>query len=128
MPSYVLKVARESDQYVYWSTVVEAPTAWGTRADVLAMLRDESDPWLRHDAPHHPDQRMARADQFGTSCNDLGDGLRFYDWDEDTLIYQQLGTLRRSDLWELCSRLDREESVLDLLAPFEDDAAKETTE
>lgn len=121
MPSYVIKVDPSRDEYVYWSTVVEAPIAWGSRADLLAELVSESDPYLRDDAPHHPNNRMARADEFGTSCNDLGDGLRFYSWDEADLIYQQDGTISRDDLWALCSRIERDEPVVDLIEPFEDD-------
>lgn len=121
MPSYVIKTDREHERYVYWSTVVEAPLAWGNRADMLAKLSEESDPYLRDDAPHHPNNRMARADEFGTSCHDLGDGLRFYSWDEDSLIYQQEGVVQRGDLWELCQRLKHGEPVADLLKPFDDE-------
>ena len=122
MPSYVIKVDHDRDEYVYWSTVVEAPIYHGCRPEMLAMLLQESDPWLREDAPHYPDNRMARADEFGTSCQDLGEGLRFYSWDVESLIYQQMGTVKRADLWELCQRLEQDPADLtDLLTPFEDD-------
>lgn len=121
MPSYVIKVDPHRDEYVYWSDIVEAPAAWGSREEMLAIFGCDSDPWLREDAPHHPLRRMERADEYGTSCRDLGDGLRFYDWSTDSLIYQQQGLISRDDLWALCMRLERSGDVEDLLRPFDDD-------
>lgn len=112
MPSYVIKVDPSRDEYVYWSTVVEAPLFWG---DAIAMQS-----YLEQHAEHGDGERIDRADEYGTSCMDLGNGLRFYDWATDGLIYQQRGIVNRDDLWALCRRLDRNEDAADLLRHFDD--------
>lgn len=116
MPSYVIKCDRDSDRYVYWSTIVEAPHMHGTREQVARYL-------LFFDANGSSaavEQRMARADRNGTSSLD-----RFYDWDDSSLIMEQRGLLPRERLWEFCEIYfsddpDRQDKWLDLLEPFED--------
>ena len=123
MPSYVIKVDPSRDEYVYWSTVVEAPLFWG---DAIAMHS-----YLEQHAEQGDGRRIDRADEHGTSCMDLGNGLRFYDWSTGGLIYKQRGIVNRDDLWALCRRLDRDEDVADLLRHFDDcecDEALDATE
>jgi len=120
MPSYVIKVDPSRDEYVYWSTIVEAPVAWGD-GDFMRQylsLHDELGDGCR----------LVRANKYGTSCMDLGDGLRFYDWTTESLIYQQQGLIDRDDLWALCMRLERREDVADLLRPFDDATPTPTKE
>lgn len=62
MPSYIVKVAPDIDLYVYWSTIVDAPTAIGSR--------DELAEWLRQRGYAADDQRFDRADRTGTSSVD----------------------------------------------------------
>src|SRR5664279_2648683 len=65
MPSFIVKAEPDTDLYVYWSTIVEAPTFVGTRAELTDHL-------LRHDhtGPTTLDavaERFARADARGSS-------------------------------------------------------------
>lgn len=114
MPSYIVKGDPSREEYVYWSTVTDAPYAWGSRAELEAEL-EKINPGRNAAAP----ERFDRADETGTSSLD-----GFYCWDDDTLIYDQQGVVWRDDLWALCMRLERGEDVADLLHPFEDSEAK----
>lgn len=116
MPHYVIKPNRDRDEYVNWSTIIEAPICHGNRTTMALHLVASSATGDGH--------RLDRADEFGTSCQDVRDGFRFYDWECGELIYDQQGTVKRADLYELCERLVNDEPVDDLLTPFEDDEAE----
>lgn len=135
MGSIVMKEAPDVDFYVEWSSVVEAPTFAGTRAEMLTYLQRNSDPWLREDAPHHPEQRLRRADETGTTSlwvtkasaespefaahGHPEDGA----WDDETTIYMQRGILSRANIFTLVRRQAADGydvDVTDLLAPFDD--------
>lgn len=121
MPSYIVKDKPDEDYYVMWSSIVDAPTFAGTRAEMEACH------WF---GPQDvADERFERADTYGTSAQ-WGAGepgqkiTRVYGWDDsEGFVYQGEGWLPRAKLRELCERLGREESVDDLLEPFEDDGA-----
>jgi len=129
MPQFIYREAPDVDYYVAWSSVVDAPAFTGNREEMLAHLRQEADPYLREDAPHHPERRMERADATGTTSMWVEkEGMRdkFPEdgaWDDDTYIYHQEGVLTRANLFVLCHRLDEDPSadVSDLLGPFDDD-------
>lgn len=110
MPSFVVKPNRDEDFYVYWSTVVDAPTAFGSRAEMLQ---------------HHeitPD-RMRRADLNGTSAHDVRD----YGWDDRAFLVCNIDfaerrndhsySVPRKKVRELCERLHAGKDVGDLLVP-----------
>ena len=59
MPSFLVKVARDRDAYLEWSTIVDAPISRGTRDAYLAN--------------GHAEARLTRADEAGTSA-------RYFDW------------------------------------------------
>lgn len=115
MPSYIVKASPDEDFYVMWSEIVEAPTAAGTRAELEAI-------GYFTPADVAP-ERFDRADQHGTSAAAPAGGkiYRFYEWTDKGMIYQQQGWLPRERLKELCDRLAADQSVDDLLEPFEDD-------
>lgn len=117
MPSYVIKVDRDVDFYVYWSDITENPWYWGDRAEVLRYLY-ESHP----EGVFSPEWRMERADSYGCSARWPSWTDPIYGWDHDKLIYEQRGTLCRSKLRALCEAMEREdeEAAWDLLEPFED--------
>ncbi|MFG3710862.1 hypothetical protein [Micromonospora sp. NPDC047730] len=124
MPSIVIKPDRDRDLYVYWSTVVEAPVAWGDRASMLDHLTSE---FRRHhpgaipDSISDPGRRLDRADLNGTSA---AGGFAFFGrWDDDGLIYEQRGILPRHHLARACELLEagQDAEVWDLLEPFEDE-------
>jgi hypothetical protein len=127
MPKIVIKESPSSDFYVEWSSIAEAPTFAGTRAEMLAHLQRDSDPWLRDDAPHHPAQRLKRCDETGTTSRWVtAAGMRDKypeegAWDDDSFIYQQEGTVTRADVFVLARRLAAGEDAADLIRPFDDE-------
>lgn len=114
MPSIVMKEAPDVDFYVVWSSVVEAPVAVGTRAEIE---------WRVEGARA---ARFARADATGTSAmwvEVAGMRDRYPEegsWEDDSYIYMQQGTLTRAGVFELAHR-DEGADIDDLLTPFEDD-------
>lgn len=116
MPSYLLKCAPDEDFYVYWSDVVEAPVAWGTRAEISEYMRTHT-----REAGSRG-ERFSRADAAGSSALWPSRSKPVYGWDSPCLIYEQRGTLPRASLRALCEALERgdEEAAWDLLKPFED--------
>ena len=120
MGHVVIKPVPGIDEYVYWSTVVEAPIAWGSRAEMLDDLTVE---WRQDHGPDvppaglsAPEKRLERADEYGSSALD-----GFFRWDDGSLIYEQRGLLARVDLYRAAVLLgeEREADVWDLLTPFE---------
>lgn len=120
MGRIVMKVAKDQDRYVEWSTIVEAPVHVGTRAEMLRHLKHTTD-WSRA----NPEERLRRADATGTSALAPVWG----DWDDDYLIVKQLGLLPRTRLADYLDRVeaDDEDSANALLEPFEDSPAPEPT-
>jgi hypothetical protein len=120
MPSYIVKCDPDQDFYVMWSSIVDAPTAWGSRTEI------EAPSWLEPAAIAA--ERFHRADEYGTSAQWGADQpgtaiIRPYAWDSDGFIYLQQGLLPRARLRELCERLEKDDQadVTDMLEPFEDD-------
>lgn len=123
MPSIVIKPERDRDLYVYWSTVVEAPVAWGDRAWMLQHLSDDHHrrhPGQKPDLLNDPAGRLDRADIHGTSA--AGGYAFFGRWDYDGFMYEQRGILPRRLLTRACELLgdDREAEVWDLLEPIDE--------
>lgn len=115
MGKTIIKPDRSDDFYVEWSSIVEAPTAWGTRAEMLEYMSEQHE---------RAEDRMARVDSRGTSALWPSRAEPAYAFeDDDGLIYQQIGWIRRADLKALCKRLEKDEDadVSDLLEPFEDE-------
>lgn len=112
MPAFVVKPDPAVDFYVYWSTVVESPLAWGSIAELEADWPD-----LTGHGPFDP-ERFARAGRTGSSAHCLNFG---YPYGSEGMIYEQQGWLPRANLPELCHRLEVGAPVDDLLEPFEDD-------
>lgn len=128
MGKIVMKEAPDVDFYVEWSSVVESWTFAGSRDEMLAHLSRGSDPWLRSDAPHHPEQRLRRADETGTTSlwvTEAGMRDKYPEegaWDDTGTIYMQEGYCSRPNIFALVKRQAEDEGaeVHDLLAPFED--------
>lgn len=123
MGSQIIKVSPDRDLYMEWSSIVEAPTFFGTRAETAVYLAEPKQ-GLHETTIAHEDaveQRLARADLTGSSAySPLG-----CDWDDHGEIYQQQGYLPRARFGEFADRFlaageDAEPDVSDLLEPFED--------
>lgn len=117
MPRIVFKVTRDEDRYVEWSTIVEAPTFTGTRAEMMAHLSPGE---LIYG--HQPEDRLRRADETGTSA---AGGFSFFGaWDDSGLVVEQRGVLRRERLGEFLDLFMPGDYVdpaaYALLEPFED--------
>lgn len=70
MGDTVVKCSPAEDFYVIWSSIVDGPTAWGTRAEISDHLFMYDDQKLRFpDALREEiEKRLERADEFGTSA------------------------------------------------------------
>jgi hypothetical protein len=120
MGSQIIKISRDDDLYMEWSSIVEAPTWFGTRAETLEYLAGNDGNREMRPADTH-ESRLARADETGSS------GYRPWGctWDYYGKIYMQRGVLPRSAFAEFARRWlaaegDTEPDVADLLEPFED--------
>ena len=76
MPRFIIKPTRDDDLYVEWSTIVDAPTRWGTAAD-LRLTAD----------------RKARTDAWGTSSWD-----QFFGWNQPSILVANMGDQEFYDL------------------------------
>lgn len=91
MPSYIVKADPDTDLYIMWSTIVDCPVGWGSRADFA-----NEDP-----------ARLERADRTGTSSHN-----GFYNWDDKEFYIRELGTkhedymLQRENLKAFMEHLD----------------------
>jgi len=122
MGRIVIKPDRDEDFYVGWSTIVEAPIWFGSRADALkCIIQDHRESGGPADPP---EERLARADRYGSSIKPEAN-YGFGYWDDDGFIYEQRGVLPRKYLIEACRLLaaDDDPGVWDLLEPFEDGEA-----
>lgn len=120
MPTFIVKAEPDTDLYVLWSTVVDAPTFTGTRAEVTQHLAWQDG----NRSAQQIEQRFARADAHGSS------GIppfNYGTWDGDPgdgdLMYQQQGFIRRHNFPEYAARLriTGDPDPGHLLDPFEDD-------
>lgn len=98
----LIKPVDDLDLYVEWSSIVEQPISWGTRAEMAEEGWEELD--------------LLRADRYGSTWPKAGK------WD----IYAQLGILYWKDLptvidlYESDHEIDTEDPrILALLEPFE---------
>lgn len=121
----IYKEAPDVDYYVEWSSIVEEPTFGGTRAEMLPYLWEQDDrkpDRIRDTDPSHPENRLKRADEFGTSA--LWGSPRDGSWeDEGGEVYMQRGIVSRANIFVLTRRLGEDENadVADLIEPFEND-------
>jgi hypothetical protein len=127
MPTFIVKPDRDEDFYVAWSTVVDSPTAFGSRANITRIGHAHATP-----------ERLARADEYGTSmCDpDLPRDRQWFGWRDDEFIVMEVEIadrrqggayfVPRANVRALCVRMGEDElaDVSDLLVfhPDEDDS------
>lgn len=127
MPSYIVKADPDQDWYCLWSTIVDAPCQWGSRAEMESQSYDP-----REVAP----ERFARADKNGTSAaweNWPEDDMPF-GWNDDEFLLMNATPewpddngcwlLPRKNLRAFCEALEAEQDTTPLLVwqQHEDDA------
>lgn len=133
MGTTVMKEAPDVDYYIVWSSVTESPYFGGNREETLAFLWDLDDrkpDRIHPDLASHPENRLKRTDESGSSCmvkhaGYPADGA----WEDvDGMVYEQKGVVKRSDLFVLTRRLGDDEAadLSDLIEPFEDDDSQQT--
>lgn len=115
MGKVLVKPERDSDFYVMWSSIVDAPVAFGTKVS------------LQKADPTWTDDYFERADRLSCSSR-----IFPKTWDEDfAMNFQGVGTVRRSQMVQLCERLDKiwddlihwykDPEVKKLITPYEED-------
>lgn len=115
MPSYIVKASPDEDFYVMWSTIVDAPIAWGSREDLTREARDPRDVAA---------ERFDRADHNGTSAAwpDWPAEDQPYVWgDSEGFMLGEVGPecedgtyiLPRANLRVFCERLETDERGVD---------------
>jgi hypothetical protein len=117
VPHFIVKVAPDEDRYVEWSTIVDAPLGWGTRAEMvndLVRMSEKKEEFARVEA----EKRLLRADVHGSSSF-ISDG----GWDDAGFVVEQRGWLPRARLGAFLDSFDEAHETFDydLLDPFEDD-------
>lgn len=122
MGRFIFKADRDCDLFVEWSTIVEAPTFIGPRAEILDYLTGRADV----DQGDPPEVRIRRAEETGTSA--LRDpmapgytGPLDGAWDDAGEVVEQRGWLPRARMAEFLDAylLDPEKAYA-LLEPFDD--------
>lgn len=119
----LVKPSPDADMYVIWSTVTDCPIFYGDRAETFQELGGYIPPGRPCDTCGHwvserdtPSSRLRAADAHGSDT-------RHYGWDKTEFFYRQAGMLARADLTKAVDLLaaGRDELVLDLLTPYEDE-------
>ena len=112
----IIKQDPDRDEYILWSDFTDTPIAVGTRVEMIPYV-DQVDP--PRETPGGTAARFDRADRQGSSMIPYSHGW----WDDERMIYEQRGWLRREHIAEACRlRLSgREVEVWDLLEPFDDE-------
>lgn len=80
MPTFIVKPERDRDLYVAWSSVVDAPTGFGSRselADVMQSRGEDASP-----------ERFDRADAHGSSAR-FGKPVA-YGWGDEAFIVHEV--------------------------------------
>ena len=116
MPRFILKCDPDIDMYLEWSTVVDAPTAVGTRAQFETLLSTPRHGWF-FDKEEEIKKRLDRTDIAGTST--LNDG----DWKDKGFIYKGQAWIPRKNLLAYAYMLLKDENAepVGLLEPLEED-------
>jgi len=117
MGKQLIKVSPTEDLYLEWSSVVEAPTRVGTRAEFAADLNEprRGEVWPTED---EVERRLQQADATGSSASrPFG-----CTWDSRGEMYQQRGLLPRGRMVEYARRLlaDIDAEPDGLLEPLEE--------
>lgn len=125
MPSFIVKPVADEDFYVTWSTIVDAPTGYGSRAELAESLGPQEG------AP----ERFERADEFGTSMMDpaLAGDRQWFGWHDKAFMLREwpipnarhdkgIYEVPRENLRALCERYESEADPTELLifSPHED--------
>lgn len=125
MPSFIVKPVSTEDFYVVWSTVVDAPTGYGSRRELTALLAGiEGSP-----------DRFDRADEFGTSMNDpaIASDRQWFGWHDKAFVLHEwpipdaryaegIYEVPRENVRALCERYEDGGDPTELLTftPYED--------
>jgi hypothetical protein len=126
----IVKIDRERDEYVLWSSYSEKPTWLGTREKLVAELTDGKCPHCGGSGVpgDSPQDRIARADLHGSSST-YGSWWWEYRGRPYRGVYCQRGLVTREQLPAIVRLLaagadQDDERILALLTPFEAETSK----
>jgi hypothetical protein len=112
MGQFITKASPSEDWYCVWSTVVDAPVEYGTKAELISR---------RHIEDLSP-ERFERADRTGTSAKDCD----WYGWDDHVWMVRECGLpeardLLRADLKRFCMALDNNDvdAMMEMTFPID---------
>lgn len=108
MSSFLVKAESDVDWYCLWSTVVDAPVTWGSRAELTRAALDPREATAK---------RFERADKNGTSARIPGipDAEQWFGWNDGAFVLMEAGPeyreggawlLPRANLRAFCEALD----------------------
>lgn len=132
MGEFLVKPSRHADVYVLWSTIVDMPTAYGSRAEMFDYLGGdvrggERCPTCRHwvGTGETPSERLARADAVGCDARFCRPGNRWTFDDPDGVQYGQYGTIKRAHIGHLARLLgdnveEDDPQILAMVEPWGD--------
>lgn len=125
MPSFIVKANPDEDWYCRWSTIVDAPTTWGSREEMTRAAYDPAEVAA---------ERFQRADKNGTSAAwpDFPDADQPFGWTDESFILMESGPeyreggcwlLPRKNLRPFCEALadDRDTTPLCVWERHEDE-------
>jgi hypothetical protein len=118
MPSFIVKASPDEDWYCRWSTIVDAPTYWGSREELTSAA------WQPEEVAA---ERFERADANGTSACIPGVPAdeQWFGWNDGDFILMEAGPdypegedgcwlLPRANLRAFCEGLDAERDTTPL--------------
>jgi hypothetical protein len=108
---------RDQDEYVWWSDIVEAPLAVGTREEIIEAMRE-----CGRDPEEMAPSRFERADRTGCSAMWPSTDRPVYGFDDEGPIAEQRGVVPRALISEYARRrIADDPTAYDLLEPFDGD-------
>lgn len=107
----ILKVNRDEDYYVVWSSVVDYWIFAGTRKHIVEYWKEE----YGRQGMEGLERMMERADEWGSSAM-----RQFGHWEDELLWLGPRGQVRRSDLEAFVEAYDNDHALRSLIIPHED--------
>jgi len=115
--SYLMKPQSDVDLYVWWSTIIDGPVMWGTKADFLKKYKKRK--WMFRFGEDFK-QKIARADETGCSSTWTPAGEERNWGGYGTIAWENIPAALK--IWETDLGMDMgDERLLWLVDKWEDD-------
>lgn len=106
-----IKISRDQDRYVEWSTVVDAPTFVGTREQIRQQMIHEIPPGYDPKPGNAPEDRLQRCDETGTTALWYDTGPQLGAFDDNGMVVEGRAWLPRERLGAYCDALERNDTA-----------------